>query len=725
MQRLIFFSFLVCFITQNSFCQSDNTERPKIGVVLSGGGAKGLAHIGFLKVMEEAGIRPDYIGGTSMGSIIGGLYAIGYSADSLEKIAKGMRWNYYLTDDIPRRYITLEEKADNDRFLLSFPIEERRIVIPSGIVNGQNIENILNVLCAPVHDVRNFNDLQIPYLCVATNIETGEEVVFREGSLPEAMRASMGIPSVFYPIEISGKLLVDGGVVNNFPVNHVKDMGADIIIGVDVGFQFHTKEDLNSIIRIIEQTTLFLGHSLNEINKSHCNILITPEIKDYSASSFNATDTLIALGEIAARQKFTEMKELAETLRKYDNTYSPSQNLPILDSILIKEIKIKGLNKVSSKLVSGKLQLEPMQKYSPEEIGTAVERTYSSLYFEKISWQLEVPESGGTRIIINATEAKGGLFRAGLHYDTNYKAALLLNTTFRNVLLDGSKFSTNLSLGENPFLNINYFKNNGWKPGFGLNAEVNNFDVFAYNNEGRKISNLSYTEGSIQLYTQSIIRNSHAIGFGTEMERTILKPRIDPGFNFDQSRQTFLSYYGFVELDSYDNAYFPKRGVKMNTEFRIITHKNQHPVLFFSGRTSKVMRLSPRGSLLLHAYGGFAHGDSIPYQYYFYTGGLNPVRRNGMIPFVGLDFMERAEKNALVLRADLQIELFKNLYITAKANVGNLKSDFTELFTYNKMIGGFGLTFSYDSWIGPIEYTLMKSINKTRVLSFINIGYWF
>ena len=334
-------------------------------------------------------------------------------------------------------------------------------------------------------------------------------------------------------------------------------------------------------------------------------------------------------------------------------------------------------------------------------------------------------ESGGTRININATEAKGGLFRVGLHYDTNYKASLLLNTTFRNVLLDGSKFSTNLSLGENPFLNINYFKNNGWKPGFGLNVEFNNLDVFTYNNEGRKISNLSYTEGSIQLFIQSIIRNSHAIGFGSELERTILKPRIDPMFSFDQTRQTFLNYYGFVELDSYDNAYFPKRGVKMYSEFRIITQKSQDPVLFFSGRTSKAIHLSPRGALLLHAYGGFAYGDSIPYQYNFYTGGLNPIKRNGVIPFVGFNFMERAEKNALVLRADLQIELFKNFYITAKVNAGNLKSDFSDLFTYNKMIGGYGITFSYNSWIGPVEYTLMKSTNRTMVLSFINIGYWF
>jgi NTE family protein len=707
-----------------SFAQ-ETSRRPKVGVVLSGGGAKGLAHIGFLKVMEEAGIRPDYIGGTSMGSIIGGLYAMGYSADSLESIAKSMRWSYYLSDEIPRRNLTLEEKADNDRFLLTFPVRKNKIIIPSGIVNGQNIENKLNSLSAPVFHIRNFDELQIPFLCVATDIETGKEVVFREGYLPDALRASMGIPSIFNPIEINNKLLVDGGVVNNFPVNHVKDMGADIIIGVDVGFQFHSKEELNSIIRIIEQTSLFLGHEMNEKNKNITDILITPAIRNYSASSFNATDTLIALGEIAAREKFPELKALADSLRTLDPEYRPNQVLPELDSILINEIEIDGLNKVSAKLLAGKLQMEVLKRYTAEDIVRAVERGYSSLYFEKIAWQLSTLERGGSRLNINIEEKTGGIFRVGLHYDSNYKSAILLNTTFRNVLLDGSKFSANISLGENPYLNLNYFKNNGWKPGFGINSELNNFDVYIYNNEGRRISNLGYTEGNIQLFTQSIIRNSHAIGLGTELERTILKPRIAPGLDFDQSRQSFINYFGFVELDSYEKAFFPKHGMKMYSEFRIVTRKDFDPVLFYTGRISKAVRLSPRGALLFHAYGGFARGDSIPYQYYFYTGGLNPVRRNGMIPFVGLDFMERADKNALIIRADLQIEVFRNFYITAKVNAGNLKEEFNQLFTYNKMIGGVGLTFSYDSWIGPIEYTLMKSTNRPGGLSFVNIGYWF
>ena len=164
--------------------QNDTIRRPKIGLILSGGSAKGLAHIGVLKVLEEAGIRPDFIGGTSMGAIVGGLYAIGYSADSLESIVKNADWSYLLGDEVSRRNLTIEEKEDKDRFVISFPIKENKIKIPSGVINGENIEELLNTLCAPVYDIRDFNKFPIPFLCVATNIETGKEVDFTSGYLP-------------------------------------------------------------------------------------------------------------------------------------------------------------------------------------------------------------------------------------------------------------------------------------------------------------------------------------------------------------------------------------------------------------------------------------------------------------------------------------------------------------------------------------------------------------
>lgn len=718
--------YFICFLFSfQILAQPTDHKRPKVGIVLSGGGAKGLAHIGFLKVMEEAGIRPDYIGGTSMGSIIGGLYAIGYSADSLEKIAKNLNWSFLLTDEISRKNLTIEEKDDIDRFIFSFPIKERKILIPSGLINGQNIENTLNMYCAPVYGIRNFDDLPTPFLTIATDMETGKEVVFREGYLPEVMRASMAIPSIFRPMEINNKLLVDGGVVNNFPVKRVKEMGADIIIGVDVGFQIYSKEELNNIIKIIEQTVFFYGEELNALNKSLVDYLIVPNLKEFNAGSFNAVDTIIARGERAARLFLPQLKNLADSLKNLDPEYKVNQTLPELDSLLIKEIKINGLSKVSSKLLGGKLQLDISEKYSSQDIKTSIDRAFSSLYFDKVTWELQEDEDEAVKLNINVQEAKGGLFRVGLHYDSNYKSAILLNTTFRNLLLDGSKLSANLSLGENPFLNLSYFKNNGWKPGLGMNMDFNNYDVFVYNEEGKKLSNLSYTEQSIQLFTQSIILNSYALGLGTKLQRVTLKPRIDPALDLQPSKENYLDYFGFINLDTYDNSFFPRYGLKFFSEVRIITQKDLGPALFLFGRLSKATSINSKFTFITHAYAGITMGDTIPYPYYFYTGGLSPVRRNGIIPFVGLNFLERAEKNALIVRADFQYEIFRNFFITFKGNAGNLKPSFSDLLALDNVISGIGITLGYNSWIGPIEYTLMKSLNKSGPLSFFNISYWF
>jgi NTE family protein len=724
-----FFLVLSFCLTLEVYCHAQaqhiNTERPKIGVVLSGGGAKGLAHIGFLKVMEEAGIRPDFIGGTSMGSIVGGLYAIGYSADSLEKIAKHTDWSFLFNDEVSRRNITLEEKDDNDRFIISFPLKERKILIPSGIVNGQNIENTLNMYCAPVYGTRNFNEFSIPFTAIATDIETGDEVIFREGYLPEVMRASMAIPSVFQPVEINNKLLVDGGVVNNFPVKRVKEMGADIIIGVDVGFQYYQKDELNTLIKIIEQTVFFYGEELNRVNKSLADYLIIPELKEFNASSFNAVDTIIARGEQASMKILPQLVRLADSIKLFDTDFQVNQVIPHLDSLLIKEINITGLNQVSRKLVSGKLQINELEKYTAKDIKNAIDRTFSSLYFDKVTWELEKQENDEVKLNVNVQEAKGGLFRLGLHYDTNTKSAILLNTTFRNLIFDGSKLSGSVGLGENPYLNLMYFKNNGWKPGLGINVDFINLNVFEYNEEGKRISNLGYSEGSLQLYTQSIIRNSHAIGFGAEFEKVSLKPRMYPTIGLEPGSNNYLNYYGFLKMDTYDNAFFPEQGIKMYSEVKIVTQRDNDPVLFVNGRISKAAAITSKFTFITHAYGGFVDGDSIPYPYYFYAGGLNPLQRNGLIPFVGLNFLERADKNALILRADFQVEVFRNLYITCKLNAGNLTTHFNDLFTLNDLIGGAGITLSFDSWIGPIEYTLMRSLNKSGLLSFFNIGYWF
>ena len=300
--------------------QTSVTKRPKVGLVLSGGGAKGLAHIGVIKVLEEAGIPIDYIGGTSMGSIVGGLYAIGYSSRQLDSIVRTIDWEEFLTDKVARRSLSMIEKDEEIKYLFAFPIREKKISLPSAIVEGQNISSMFSKLTSSVYNIKDFSQFPIPFLCMATDIEKGKPVVLKSGSLAAAMRASMAIPTVFSPEIIDGQEMLDGGLLNNFPVEEVKNMGADIIIGVDVGFRFYKKEEMNSMLKIMEQSIFMHSIESSQLSQKACNILITPRLAGYNASSFNKADSLIKRGEWAARQQFEKLRELAVYLRSFNDT---------------------------------------------------------------------------------------------------------------------------------------------------------------------------------------------------------------------------------------------------------------------------------------------------------------------------------------------------------------------------------------------------------------------
>ena len=239
----------------------DTIRHPKIGLVLSGGGAKGFAHVGALKVIEEAGIPIDYITGTSIGSIVGGLYAMGYDAATLEKIISGQNWESLLSNESNRKYVPAITKEEESRYLLSLPVKAKKIAIPEGFLNGQKAMELVTYLSYGYHDLIDFSRLPIPFKCIAADIATGEEVVLDKGYLPKAVRASMSVPAVFAACDIDNRMLVDGGIVNNFPVDRCREMGADIIIGIDIGDDLMRKDKIRSISRYDLTADYFLGYA--------------------------------------------------------------------------------------------------------------------------------------------------------------------------------------------------------------------------------------------------------------------------------------------------------------------------------------------------------------------------------------------------------------------------------------------------------------------------------
>jgi NTE family protein len=728
--KIAFFSLIliICLsYNHDIFGQQTDGNRPKVGIVLSGGAAKGLAHIGVLKVIEEVGLPVDFIAGTSMGAVIGGLYAIGYDAENLEKLTLEQDWDKLLGDNIYRQDLSIEEKNEEDLFFISFPFGESGFSLPPGLISGQNIENKLNKLCAHVYHIRDFNDFNIPFLCVATDIITGKEVAIRSGYLPRAIRASISIPSIFEPARFNDQLLVDGGVLNNFPADYMNRMGADIIIGVNVGYQMPERKELNNLFKIFEQTVFLMSREKENHNKALCDVLISPNLTGLNLSDFSMADTIIRRGEKAARSMMTVLQALADSLNEMYHLQPTKPSFEPLDSVFIKEINIHGLRKVSVKLLTGILHLEENSKATPEEIYNAINHAYSSLYFEKITYELQNMNEGSTekevQLIINVREREGVLVRVGINYNTDFKSSIILNATFRNLLLDGSKLSVNFGLGENPRFLASYFKNNGWKPGFGLDLDIKNFNIFRFEGS-RKVATLDYTDYSSRFYIQSIFSNSYSLGTGLEYERVILKPIISETIEETQSTD-FYNAYGFIHLDTYDDISYPTKGSRFIALYKLINNQSIAPVHFLTFRYDQAIGSGKHLTFIPGIYGGISTADSSTSIYHFYLGGLNQFYRKGLIPFPGLEFMQVTNRCVAGTGINIQYNLWKKNYVALCFRAASTSWNLYNLLEKNSGIYGFGLTFGNNSIIGPIEVTFMGSNLHRDLFTYFNIGYWF
>jgi NTE family protein len=728
------------WIANDTFTQSPVKTRPKIGVVLSGGGAKGLAHIGVLKVLEEAGIPVDFIAGTSMGAIVGGLYAIGYTARQLDSIARTTNWDEFLTDKVSRRNLSMIEKDESVKYFISFPIREKRISLPSGIVAGQNISRLFNQLTSSVYNQTDFSKFPIPYFCVATDVEKGESVVLKKGNLAEAMRASMAIPTVFTPEEIDGKALLDGGLVNNFPVEEMKKMGADIIIGVDVGFRYYKRNELNSLVKIIEQSIFMHSMEQNQKSKEMCNILITPALLDYNATSFNHADSLLVRGERAARAQIDKISELGRYIKSFpDSTFHPGQRVKNISRFYVKEIQIEGLSDVPQEFIERKLPFETPDTVEVADIDQFVEQIYGTRFFERISYNLE-PLDGGVKLHFKVIEKSTNYFRVGLHYDPDFKTTIMLNTTFRNQVFRGSKITLDVALGENPSFTGLLYRNTGWNPkynfmlrsrlvpDFGLKVQAHKIGIYEYQFD-KRVSSYDFRDVTTDLFLQANLSNNDVLGLGAMGDYTSIKNN----FITSDSQETssyHANFYLFYKNDSYDQPFYPKRGSRIFTEVKYVKGlsekvESQNGFFVASLRSNIVFPITNQISVSQSFFAGTTMGDTIPAHYKFLVGGMGGTYLRGLIPFVGMNFMQRTNNHVWVERLDFQWEMWNDNYLIFRINIGKTTYQLSDLWAWNDIVFGYGISYGYRSPIGPMEFSLMASNKNPGISTFINIGFWF
>src|SRR6478609_4853896 len=294
---------------------SAQTPSAKIGLTLSGGGAKGIAHIGILQAIDSAGLNIDYITGTSMGSIVGALYAAGYSGNDLEKISRDLDWTNLFSGKALMENVNIDEKYEYDQYAVEVPYENGKLKLGTGLIEGQELWLKFQELFLPVYDVKDFSKFSIPFACIATDLGTGKAVVLDHGEIVTALRSSIASPSVFTAIDYNGTKLIDGGVVRNFPVRDAIAMGANYTIGVNLSQGLLKADQLNSPVDILMQVGFYKDADDFQRERRLCNILIEPAVDGYSAASFGSAEELIRIGKESGRKYYPQFKKLADSIR--------------------------------------------------------------------------------------------------------------------------------------------------------------------------------------------------------------------------------------------------------------------------------------------------------------------------------------------------------------------------------------------------------------------------
>ena len=711
------------------------SKRPTVGLVLSGGGAKGFAYIGLLRVIQEAGLPIDYIGGSSIGSIIGGLYAVGYHPDSIAKMIRSQNWNDLLKDNVDRRFIAFEEKEYGEKTIIRLPIRNKKLGLGSSMYQGQEVNLLLNKYFSPAYNINDFKKLQTPFLCIGTNLINGDGIVLDKGYLPMAIRASMSIPGYFSPTDYNGYYLVDGGVVNNYPVKEVKDMGAQIILGGDVQSGLYKRDQLNSITAIADQITSFARIEANRIGDSLTDVKVRFKM-DYGMMDFEKYDSIIAFGERVARQHFKEIKALADSLNAIE--YKPLKKYAAkpLDSLVIDSIIIKGNKNLHNYFFTSLFRKSRKgKKVSMTDLQNNIRKLYGSGYFQHVFYEME-QKNGKNNLVIEALESGPGSVSAGIHFDNDYSVGLILSGAFRNVLGRNSKLFADINISLSPRVRVVYLLGFGGKAALGLSADFYQFNFDDYDGPA-KINQITFTNNKASAFFQYTFKNMLNLKAGFDYEYFRFQQDLDIDSALEQYGH--FTSYGTVFLsfnvDSRDRPGFPRRGMTatLRGEYVMPLSDNWSRELFsnsgvFYFKYDHYISLSKRFVLQpgLFAGGTLSADNAPPLQHSFGVGGL--CQRNYIdqyVGFTGLQFIQEFGYYCAIARLKLQYNVYNNLYLTMRADAGTDQIEFQDIFNSNNLLCGYGLTAGYDSFIGPVEITLMGSNINPQPMVFVNIGYSF
>lgn len=735
---------LILLLLVTVFGYGQEKEGPKVGLVLSGGGAKGLAHIGALKVIEDAGVKIDYIGGSSMGAIIGALYASGYSSHQLDSIFHEINFNILIQDEVPRSAKTFYEKEDTEKYALTLPFDKFKIAFPSGLSKGQNIYNLISRLTMHLGNVQDFSKMPIPFLCIAADIETGDQVVLEKGSLPKAVSASGAIPSIFSPVKINGRLLTDGGVANNYPVEELRKRGADIIIGIDVQDSLVDREQLKSVFDILSQVSNFRTIKDMKEKKALTDVYIKPDITPFGILSFDKGAAIIDSGKVAALSQYAELEKIAKLQGFKNNTISKVQ---ASKTISLNSLTIEGNNSYPRAYILGKLRLKYFSNYTLEDLSSGVNNLAATGNFNRINYSL-IPNDTSYTLAMQLEESKNKTFlRLGLHYDNLYKSGALFNLTRKSTIFTNDVASLDVILGDNFRYNFQYYIDKGYYWSVGVKSRYNLFNKGVYvdlteDNDGfqgigiNKVE-VEYQDYTNQFYIETLFQQKFSFGMGLEQKflkitSETLQDLEDSNSSYTFEKSNYYSTFAYLKLDSYDNKYFPTKGVCFDGDFHVYLFSsdfNNNFSEFSIARGSIGYAVTPfnRFTTRLSTETGFKIGDDDVSSLDFLLGGYGNNFVNNIIPFYGYDFLTISGDSYIKGMVELDYEIFNKNHIIASANFANVED---QLYTSGNWLSapdytGYALGYSLETFLGPVSAKYSYSPEVKDSQWYFSLGFWF
>lgn len=725
------------------FSQEKPKNDIKVGLVLSGGGAKGLAHIGVLKTLDSLGVNIDYIAGTSMGAIIGSLYASGYSGKQLDSIFNSLNFDDLINDNIPRAAKTFYEKEQSEKYAITLPFNKFKVSLPKAISKGQNVFNLLSKLTLHVSDINDFSKLPIPFFCVATDAETGQSVILDKGNLAQSVRASGALPSLFQPVYINNRMLIDGGVTDNYPINKLKEKGVDLIIGVDVQDDLLSRKEIKSAPDILLQINNYRTIRDMKVKSKLTDIYIKPDIKDFNVVSFSQGKEIIKNGEQAALFEIDKLKNIvAKQIQKPFNTMQPHQ----LDSIKIKTITINGNKNYTRSYILGKLKFKNNQTVSYSDFIKGVNNLVATNNFDDFSYQFR-QTTDGFHLSANIKESESKTFlKAGLHYDDLYKSAALINITHKQLLFKNDLTSFDFILGDNIRYNFEYYIDKGFYWSIGVKSRLNAFNksvnaalllpVEELENTTLNKIDVGLVDFTNQAYLQTLFRKDFRLRIGAELKHlkydseTFLNNINDEKTTFENSE--FFSLFGNLKYDTYDNKYFPTKGFYFNGDFNLYLYSSDYNNNFTEFSIAKAdigyaFKITDEFSVHLNTQGGFKVGDNLVNSLSFALGGYGNNFINNFVSFYGYDYISLTGNSFVKGTVNLDYELFDKNHIILSGNFANVEADIFdtgEWFT-DPDYSGYALGYSLETFLGPIEAKYSYSPETKEGHWFFNLGLWF